>query len=178
MQEQQVQTQEVKKASKLHIASYILNVVLLIAVIVLTVMLVKPEGGFTSILGDKKVDMRERVGEPQTFWYDYDYKFYMNWEAENISGKTIKYCEIEVVGINSVEDIISSRTFKITGPIENGDIIKCDLKSGNIYGEWWDDMEGVKKVEITNITLEYMDGTKETGDYGYSTDVEEDEHRY
>lgn len=168
MQEQQVQTQEVKKASKLHIASYILNVVLLITVAVLIVMLVKPEGGFSSILGGG-IDMRERVGEPQNFSFKYDAKFYMHGKAENLSGKTIKYCTFEVIGYNAVGDKITSDTFKVTGPIEPGELIDFELDNGSSMGGiWWFEIEGVKKVEIGKITLEYMDGTTETGYYGHS----------
>ena len=175
MQEQQVQVTEVKKKNKLHIASYILNVVLLITVAVLIVMLVKPEGGFSSILGGG-VDMRERVGEPITdnkygFSFDESYGFLeFSWEAKNISGKTIKYCHFTVIVYNAVGDKLGTRTFKVTGPIENNELISY-LATG-LNSEIWSALEGnnAAKVEISDITLEYMDGTKETGYYGYSTE--------
>lgn len=160
MQEQQVQTQEVKKAKKIPVIAYIIGAILLVAIIVAVVILVKP-------------DMRERVGEPQKFEFNYDYKFYMWGKAENLSGKTIKYCTFEVIGYNAVDDKIASDIFKITGPIEPGELINFYLgKDSPMGGVWWSDMEGVKKVEIGKITLEYMDGTKETGYYGYSTEEE------
>ncbi len=158
MQEQQVQVREVKKVKKIPVIAYIIGAILLVAIIVAVVILVKP-------------DMRERVGEPQNFSFKYDGKFYMHGKAENLSGKTIKYCTFEVIGYNAVDDKIASDIFKITGPIEPGELINFYLgKDSPMGGVWWSDMKGVKKVEIGIITLEYMDGTKETGYYGYSTE--------
>jgi hypothetical protein len=100
----------------------------------------------------------------------YDYRVRIEWKAENLSGKTIKYCTFEVVGYNAVGDKLDTKTFKETGPIEPGDMILVSFYDGDSGDYWSGAMEDVARVEITNITLEYMDGTKETGYYGYSAE--------
>ena len=89
----------------------------------------------------------------------------LNWTADNNSGKTIKYYTVTCYYYNAVGDPArnditgkTSYTVKYVGPVEPGgmllvgDIGYCDICSEVVVGE---------------ITLEYTDGTTDTGWYGY-----------
>ena len=89
----------------------------------------------------------------------------LNWTANNNSGKTIKYYTVTVYYYNAVGDPAknditgkTSHTIKYVGPVEPGGMLLvgdagyCDI---------------ARKVTVGEITLEYMDGTTETGWYGY-----------
>jgi len=87
------------------------------------------------------------------------------WTADNNSGKTIKYYSVTVYYYNAVDDPAenditgkTSYTVKYVGPVKPGESLLvseagyCSIAS---------------KVVVGDITLEYMDGTTETGWYGY-----------
>lgn len=96
-------------------------------------------------------------------------KIDLNWTADNLSGKTIKYYTVKCYYYNSVDDPtpndITGKTYysvKYTGPVAPGDM----LLVGDIgYAS------GCKSVVVGEITLEYMDGTTDTGWYGYKLSI-------
>ncbi len=119
------------------------------------------------------VDMRTRISAPLT-GEDEEFRAWsanggsllcLNWYAINNSGKTIKYYKFTVKCYNTVGDLISTTTSsKITGPVAPGEMIGEDYSKGcypSIY-------KSVGKVEVSEIQLEYMDGTIERGTYNYS----------
>jgi hypothetical protein len=135
--------------------------------------------GYCSRCGDKiEIDMKTVVGNPndcKTTKY-FGFCYYKNsadgikvcWGGENLSGKTINYYTVTIYFYNSVGDPAyseitgkSSKTIKYVGPIKpNGDLI--------IFGIV-DYVPVCSKVVIGEITLEYSDGTSDTGWYGWST---------
>lgn len=80
---------------------------------------------------------------------------------KNTSDKTIKYITFELVPYNAVGDIVACdiRGFRraggtVTGPIKPGQTYG--------YGYYWDCMwynNTIKKIVLTEIDIEYMDGT-------------------
>lgn len=135
--------------------------------------------GYCSRCGDKvEIDMNTVVGNPNdcdtTSYFGFCY--YKNsadgikvcWGGENLSGKTINYYTVTIYFYNSVGDPAyseitgkSSKTIKYVGPVApNEDII--------VYGIV-DYVPVCSKVVIGEITLEYSDGTSDTGWYGWST---------
>jgi len=85
---------------------------------------------------------------------------YIRWK--NTSSNTVKYAYFTCDLYNAVDDRVSceitrkySFTGKVTGPIESGTVYGNDTYWENA---WWNNSG--KYVKITNITLEYMDGTK------------------
>ena len=80
-------------------------------------------------------------------------------EYKNISGKQIKYSTFTVVPYNAVNDIVPCdiRGYKnfrgtSTGPIENGKTDRCYWECA-----WYNNT--IKRIEITAVELEFMDGT-------------------
>ena len=129
--------------------------------------------------GEKiSIDMKTVVGHPDecktTSFFGFCY--YKNsadgikvcWGGENLSGKTINYYTITIYFMNAVGDPAyseitgkSSKTIRYVGPVEpNKDMI--------IFGIV-DYVPTCSKIIIGEITLEYSDGTVDTGWYGYST---------
>ena len=117
-----------------------------------------------------KIDMNQRVGKPL------DFNFSINsaggicpyFRAKNISGKTVKYCSITFNFENSVGDPVYDdirgkdfMVIRLTGPFNSNEefAINGDLVIG--YGQT------CYKLYISDIALEYMDGTEETGNYGW-----------
>ena len=90
---------------------------------------------------------------------------------QNKSDKTIKYVAFEVVPFNAVGDIVectirNSSNFRgqVTGPIGK------NKWSG--YGTTWSNAwynNTIKKIEITEVNIDYIDGTSEIL---YSNDIE------
>ena len=136
-------------------------------------------GDYCTVCGEKvTIDMNTIVGNPNecstTSYFGFCY--YKNsadgikvcWGAENLSGKTINYYTVTLYFFNSVDDPAyseitgkSSKTLKYVGPIApNGDML--------IYGIV-DYVPTCKKVLIGEITLEYSDGTTDSGWYGWYT---------
>ena len=90
------------------------------------------------------------------------------WGGENLSEKTINYYTITIYFYNSVGDPAyseitgkSSKSIKYVGPVAPGE----DLIIFGIV----DYVPVCSKVLIGEITLEYADGTSDTGWYGLST---------
>lgn len=133
-------------------------------------------GGICSRCGEKlSIDMKTKVGDPDVNSF-FGFSYYKNsadgiklcWQAENISGKTIKYYTITVYFYNSVDDPAASeitgktsKTMKFVGPVNPSE----NLIIFNIV----DYVPTCRKVLLGEITLEYMDGTVDTGWYGYYT---------
>jgi hypothetical protein len=124
------------------------------------------------------IDMNLRVGNPNdcdTISY-FGFCYYKNsvdgikvcWGGENLSGKTINYYSVTIYFYNSVGDPAyseitgkSSKTIRYVGPIApNADLLVFGIV---------DYVPTCSKVLIGEITLEYSDGTKETGWYGWYT---------
>ncbi len=89
----------------------------------------------------------------------------LNWTANNNSGKTIKYYSVtgyyyNAVGDPAKNDITgkTSYTVKYVGPVEPGGML---LVSDFGYCSL------CREVVLGEITLEYTDGTTDTGWYGY-----------
>ncbi len=92
----------------------------------------------------------------------------LSWGATNTAGKAIKYITFKITYYNRVGDLAydsitgkSSYTARLTGPIGAG---KSFYFRGLIgYGS--DIYYGV----ISDVKIEYMDGTTVSGEYGYTT---------
>jgi len=125
-----------------------------------------------------EVDMETLVGKPSecdTISY-FGFSYYKNsvdgiklcWGGENLSGKTVNYYTITLYFYNRVGDPAydeitgqSKKTLKYVGPIEpNEDFIIYDIVGYFPVGY---------KIVVGDITLEYADGTSDTGWYGYYT---------
>lgn len=92
----------------------------------------------------------------------------MNWCANILSDKTIKYINMTVRLYNAVNDQLSDEIsgksefdLKITGPLNNDVWIKT--KKPFAYADT------CAKVSIDEMSIEFMDGTIVNGVYGYST---------
>ena len=92
----------------------------------------------------------------------------LSWGARNTSNKTIKYITFTVNYYNSVADPArddithkTSYTAKLVGPIGPGKAFYLRDLIG--YGS------GVAYGKITDVTIEYMDGTSVSGNYGHTT---------
>lgn len=90
------------------------------------------------------------------------------WIARNNSGKTINYYTAHLSFLNRVGDPAydeitgkSVKTVKVVGPVAPGG----DLLIYSIVGY----SATCSKIIITDIDLEYSDGTKETVSYGFAT---------
>lgn len=113
-----------------------------------------------------EIDMRTRVSAPDNTFLFKTYSGWVDleWNATNNSGKTIKYFTLTVKLYNSVDDLLTTYTSKrVSGPINPGETFG---RSGSIMG-YYCDIEQTVKVEISQIKLEYTDGTVEYGNYGY-----------
>lgn len=131
--------------------------------------------GYCSFCNERlTIDMKTVVGAPKKNMFGFCY--YKNsadgikvcWMAENLSGKTINYYTITVYFYNAVGDPAyseftgkSSKTVKYVGPVAPG-------KDLLIFGIV-DYVPVCSKVVIGEITLEYSDGTQDTGWYGHYT---------
>lgn len=117
-----------------------------------------------------QVNMRERVGNPNSFYFVLNSADGIKacWIAANLSGKNVKYCSLEFSFYNSVGDHVydditgdSGVVIRLVGPMEAGHnfslLDEIIGYSGTCY-----------KISLDAITLEYMDGSKETGAYGWS----------
>lgn len=127
------------------------------------------------------IDMNTKVGNPNDCKTTdvFGFCFYQNsadgikvcWGGENLSGKTINYYSVTVYFYNPVGDPAyseitgeSSKTIKYVGPVApNKDILVFGIV---------DYVPACDKVVIGEITLEYADGTSDTGWYGWSTTYE------
>ena len=94
---------------------------------------------------------------------------FLHWAAKNVTNKTIKYLTITFEFYNAVGDLTAdeitnktSKTMKLTGPIEP----QKSFYIADIIGYSVD----CQSVKITNIQVDYMDGTSSTIYYGYKTE--------
>lgn len=97
----------------------------------------------------------------------------LDFEAENISGKDIKYITITLEFYNKVGDIGYIANFQFTGPYAVGETFRLTTKYFgtyySIYSHNVSKMSQIGKLRISEIKLEYFDGTTEFGDYGYES---------
>lgn len=124
------------------------------------------------------IDMTTIIGNPDkcSTTKHFGFCYYKNsadgikvcWGGENLSKKTINYYTITVYFFNAVGDPAyseitgkSSKTIKYVGPVSPG-------KDLVIFGIV-DYVPVCSKVAIGEITVEYADGTSDTGWYGWST---------
>jgi hypothetical protein len=139
----------------------------------------KGSDGYCKVCYEKiTIDMKTVVGSPndcETISY-FGFCYYKNsvdgikvcWGGKNLSGKTIKYYTVTIYFYNSVDDPAyseitgkSSKTLKYVGPIKpNEDLVIFSIV---------DYVPVCSKVLIGEITLEYTDGTSDTGWYGWYT---------
>jgi hypothetical protein len=140
---------------------------------------VKDSDGYCTRCNQKiTIDMNTVVGNPNECATTklFGFCFYKNsvdgikvcWGGKNLSGKTVNYYSITIYFYNAVGDPAysehtgrSSKTIKYVGPVEPGQ----DLLIFGIV----DYVPTCSKVLIGEITLEYSDGTSDTGWYGWYT---------
>lgn len=116
------------------------------------------------------IDMKTRIGAPTEEFAILRGKnsaglIKLEWTAINNSGKTIKYYSATLYYYNAVDDParndITGDTYykvKVVGPVAPGEtLIIGDAGYCSIC----------RSVVIGEVTLEYMDGTSDTGWYGY-----------
>lgn len=115
---------------------------------------------------DTKVDMRERLECNFSFSLNSAGGIELTFNDKNISGKEIKYIKFYVDLYNAVEDKVkdeitgeSSVFVNITGPIKAGR--QADYERVIGYND------DCAIIVIREVTIEYMDGTTETGSYNY-----------
>lgn len=179
-----MEEQSNQNASKRHLVFYILIAVTLVVIAILAAILFKSPASESGKEAEdqitdteKSINMRERISDPITdnkygFAFNTASHFHLSWEAKNLSTKTIKYCSYKVLVYNRVGDIIYSKTYTLTGPFEPGDILGVvnDVIVSGDFTPSSGDLDDFHKIEISEITLEYMDGSKEHGRYGFSTE--------
>ena len=117
---------------------------------------------------DHQVDMRKRLAHSSFY-------FFLNsvggisftFNAQNYSGKEIKYVRFDVELRNAVGDLVqdeikrtTSVPVEIVGPVKPNE--QVSMKS-EIIGY----CDTCSRLEIDDITIIYTDGTSETGHFGY-----------
>ena len=118
---------------------------------------------------EHQIDMREYLGSYSSFSFSLNsaggIKF--NFNAKNYTTKEIKYVRFKVYLRNRVNDLITddirrsnSIDVEIVGPFKRFDEIKM---KNEIIGY----CDSLYRIDITDITLVYTDGTSETGTYNY-----------
>ena len=119
--------------------------------------------------------MATKVGLPEDdfFGFCFNKNLYSDrvklcWTAKNLSGKTINYYTVTLYFYNAVGDPaydsitdLSYKTITYVGPVKPSDILI-------IYGDVGY-IPVCSKIVIGEITLDYSDGTYDTGWYGYCT---------
>ncbi len=95
----------------------------------------------------------------------------VTWGTKYLGTKTVKYATVYLKFQNGVDDPAydqltgeDERIVRLTGPLEPG---KCLVLYEHIVAYGPD----IAKVQITDIELEYMDGTKDKLWYGWSSTV-------
>lgn len=131
--------------------------------------------------GIPTVDMTTRIGVPYSTDSSYSlvlggFGFTVNsvngikflWKADNNSNKTINYYTVTLYFYNAVGDPAydeitgkCTKTVKYVGPVQPN----SQLLIYNIVGY----VPACSKIVVGDITLDYSDGTSETGWYGYYT---------
>lgn len=84
------------------------------------------------------------------------------WSFKNNTGKTIKYAHFWFVPYNAVGDPVCCRIrrvsldgIRVTGPISSG-----EFRKGLIWENAWYNTD-IRRVNLSHVYLEYMDGTAE-----------------
>lgn len=123
----------------------------------------------SSYCKEHQIDMSKKLGNEFYFRVNSAGGIELIFFAKNNSGKEIKYIRFNVDLYNAVGDKIkdeikntSSVYVEITGPIANGE--SANYKDIIGYNE------NCAKIAITEVTLVYMDGTSQTGHYGWYTE--------
>ena len=114
-----------------------------------------------------QVNMRTRL-DLSSFWFSLNSAggIKLHFEVKNNSGKEIKYIKFPVFLYNAVGDSIKSDfgensiDVEIVGPIKTIGTAKID---GDVIGY----CDLAARIDINNITIIYMDGTRESGRFGY-----------
>jgi len=86
----------------------------------------------------------------------------------NTTNKTIKYIWFHVTAYNAVDDIVvcsikqkTSTSLQLTGPIEHGKggsgIVAGESRWSNVWYNW-----DIRRMKITKIDIEFIDGSKST----------------
>lgn len=79
-----------------------------------------------------------------------DYKHGFEVKFTNTSDKRVKYVKLVVDSINSVQDVIATENFEITGPFESG------KKGEKIFGSAFD--KNSKEIRLKKVTIQFFDG--------------------
>lgn len=114
-----------------------------------------------------QIDMRTRL-KVNTFSFSLNSAggIRLHFEAENISGKEIKYINFPIYMYNSVGDSIKSDFGESKIDVEIVGVIKPN-SNAKINGDVIGYCERATKILVNNVTVTYMDGTRETGHLGY-----------
>ena len=126
------------------------------------------QSGQKSFEKESDVDMRERLTD-SSFYFSLNSVggIEFSFSAKNSTGKEIKYVRFDVELRNAVGDLVkdeitrtTSESVEIVGPVKSGSEVKI---SDKIIGY----CETCARIDINDITIIYMDGTSETGRFGY-----------
>jgi len=129
------------------------------------------------------VDMRTLVGKPSEcssikglgfcFYQNSEGKIKVCWGGENLSGKTITSFSLTIQFYNADGEPAYSKT---TGKSGKTVSYKCNVLPNKdiVIFEVIDCVEDCYGVVIGDITLEYSDGTSDTGWYGWGTKHKKD----
>lgn len=114
-----------------------------------------------------QINMRTRL-KVTSFWFLLNSAggIQFHFEAENISGKEIKYINFPIYMYNSVGDSIKSDFGESKIDVEIVGVIK-PYSNAKINGDVIGYCERASKIIVNNVTITYMDGTHETGHLGY-----------
>lgn len=117
---------------------------------------------------EHQVDMRRRLTGSSFFFYlNSAGGINFSFSATNSTGREIKYVRFNVELRNAVGDLVkdeikntSSVSVEIVGPVKVGGKVSL---SSEIIGY----CDTCARIDIDDITIIYMDGTSETGHFGY-----------
>lgn len=122
------------------------------------------------------IDLSTRLSFPGTdtetsFTSNFDghYVFMWNlrWKFKNISGRRIKYIRYKINFYNKVDDLLYTSSMKMTGPLEVNEyhtsVYECEYDWKLSYHNV--DKKSVGKIVLTEVEIEYFDGTIEKGSY-------------
>lgn len=116
------------------------------------------------------VTAENRLGSPTNFNYKVNTAdgVKLTWVAKNLTNKTIKYYTLKIstynaVGDPSYDDMSRKSKFsqRYVGPVKPGETL--------VFYDLFTYQQALSTITIDEIVLEYMDGTKETIQYGLST---------
>lgn len=122
----------------------------------------------THYCADHQLILRDKLGMPSIYFsLNSADGIEFSFEAQNNTGKTIKYVRFNVYLKNAVGDMIRDDisyknyvSVEIIGPIDPNESITVDEE---IIGY----CENLNRIDIMDVTIIYTDGTSETGSYNY-----------